>query len=171
VSHSSRDSIEAMALKAWLERAQPGLVGKVVVDLDPATGIPAGVRWNEAPRRANDRCEAVICPVSKHWDASHECRTEDRGKPVFPVRLESTAGRDITSKWQTTPSPDNSAFLNSTIVRPHTGHGRIGNPGVFGRGMRPVRSDSSHQCGQSHVTCRCRIWSSGNSAGEARRVM
>ena len=135
MSHSSRDSIEAMALKAWLERAQPGLVGKVVVDLDPDTRIPAGVRWNEAPRRANDRCEAVICPVSKHWDASHECRTEDRGKPIFPVRLESTAGRDITRKWQTTPSPYNSALVNSTIFRPHTGYRRIGNPGVVGRGV------------------------------------
>jgi hypothetical protein len=69
VSHSSRDSIEAPALKTWLERAEPGLVGAAVVDLDPETGIPAGVRWKEALRRANDRCEAVICLVSKHWDA------------------------------------------------------------------------------------------------------
>lgn len=105
MSHSSRDSIEALALKTWLERAEPGLVGEVVVDLDPDTGIPAGVRWKEALRRANDRCEAVICLVSKHRDASHECRAEyrtaeDRGKPIFPVRLEPTAGRDITSEWQ-----------------------------------------------------------------------
>ena len=68
-------------------------------------GIPAGVRWKAALRRANDRCEAVICLVSKHWDASHGCRAEyrtaeDRGKPIFPVRLEPTAGRDITSEWQ-----------------------------------------------------------------------
>jgi TIR domain len=105
VSHSSRDSIEALALKTWLERAEPGLVGEVVVDLDPDTGIPAEVRWNEALRRANDRCEAVICLVSKLGDASHECRAEycpaeDRGKPIFPVRLEPTAGRDTTSEWQ-----------------------------------------------------------------------
>jgi hypothetical protein len=105
VSHSSRDSIEALALKAWLGRAEPGVVGEVFVDLDPDTGIPAGVRWKEALRSANDRCEAVICLVSKHWDASHECRAEyrtaeDRGKPIFPVRLEPTTGRDITSEWQ-----------------------------------------------------------------------
>jgi hypothetical protein len=42
VSHSSRDSIEALAMKTWLERAEPGLVGEVFVDLDPDTGIPAG---------------------------------------------------------------------------------------------------------------------------------
>jgi len=53
VSHSSRDNIEALALKTWLERAEPGLVGEVVVDLDPDTGIPAGVRWKEALRRAH----------------------------------------------------------------------------------------------------------------------
>jgi TIR domain len=105
MSQSSRDSIEALALKTWLERAEPGLVGEVVIGLDPDTGIPAGVRWKEALRRANDPCEAVICLVSKHWDASHECRAEyrtaeDRGKPIFPVRLEPTAGRDIASEWQ-----------------------------------------------------------------------
>jgi hypothetical protein len=76
VSHSSRDSIEALALKTWLERAEPGLVGEIFVN--PETGIPAGVRWKAALRRANDRCEAVICPVSKRWDASHECRAEYR---------------------------------------------------------------------------------------------
>ena len=105
VSHSSRDSIEALALKTWLECAEPGLAGEIFVDLDPDTGIQAGVRWKEALRRANDRCEAVICLVSKHWDASHECRAEyrtaeDRGKPIFPVRVEPTAGRDITGEWQ-----------------------------------------------------------------------
>jgi len=105
VSQSSRDSVEALALKTWLERAEPGLVGEIFVDRDPDTGTAAGVRWNEGLRRANDRCEAVICLVSKHWDASHECRAdyrtaEDRGKQIFPVRLEPTAGRDIASEWQ-----------------------------------------------------------------------
>jgi TIR domain len=104
LSHSSRDSIEALALKTRLEQAEPGLVGEVVVDLDPDNDIPAGVRWKEALRRANDRCKAVICLRSK-WDASHECHAEyrtaeDRGKPSFPVRLEPTAGRDITSERQ-----------------------------------------------------------------------
>jgi hypothetical protein len=45
VSQSSRDSVEALALKTWLERAEPGLVGEVVIGLDPDTSIPAGVRW------------------------------------------------------------------------------------------------------------------------------
>ena len=136
MSHSSRDSIEALALKTWLERAEPGLVGEVVVDPDPDTDIPAGVRRKEALRKANDRCEAVICLVSKHWDASHKCRAEyrtaeDRGKPIFPVRLEPTAGRDITSEWQRCDlfgsgpktvievdgGPESVEFLTASLVR------------------------------------------------------
>jgi hypothetical protein len=40
VSQSSRDSVEALALKTWLERAEPGLVGdgpKTVVEVDGGT--------------------------------------------------------------------------------------------------------------------------------------
>ena len=47
----------------------------------------------------------MICLVSKYWEASNEClveyrAAEHRGKPIFPVRLEPTYGRDITSEWQ-----------------------------------------------------------------------
>ena len=105
LSHSSRDSVQAVALKSWLEQAEAGLVDEIFLDLDVHTGIPAGERWKEALRKANDGCEAVICLVSKNWDASHECRAEyrtaeDRGKPIFPARLEPTSGRDITNEWQ-----------------------------------------------------------------------
>ena len=90
---------------SWLEKAEPALNDEIFLDLDVKNGIPAGMRWKEALRKANDRCEAVICLVSKNWDASYECKTEyrtaeDRGKPIFPVRLEPTSGQDITSEWQ-----------------------------------------------------------------------
>jgi hypothetical protein len=65
VRRSSRDGFEALALETWLARAEPGLVGEVFVDLDPDAGILAGVWWKVALRRANDRCDAVICLVSK----------------------------------------------------------------------------------------------------------
>jgi hypothetical protein len=105
VSHSSRDATAAMALKTWLEKAEPGLLDEIFLDLDGDTGIPAGVRWKEALKKANDRCEAVICLVSRNWDDSHEClaeyrNAEDRGKPIFPVRLGPTSGSDITGEWQ-----------------------------------------------------------------------
>jgi len=46
----------------------------------------------------------VICLLSEAWDNSHEARTEyriaeDRGKPIFPVRLAPSTGRDVTSEW------------------------------------------------------------------------
>ncbi|MFD4460057.1 TIR domain-containing protein [Nocardia sp. NPDC058480] len=105
LSHSSRDSREAVALRAWLIEAEPGLAGEIFLDLDPDTGIPAGVRWKDALRGAGDRCEAVICLLSNNWDSSHECKVEYRhaeslNKPIFTVRLEPLAGRDMTSEWQ-----------------------------------------------------------------------
>ncbi|WP_063813167.1 nSTAND1 domain-containing NTPase [Nocardia anaemiae] len=105
LSHSSRDDREAMALKAWLTEADPGLTGEIFLDLDRTTGIPVGTRWKDALRRASDRCEAVICLVSDNWDASRECKVEyrhaeDLGKPIFAARLQPLSGRDITSEWQ-----------------------------------------------------------------------
>ncbi|WP_063045110.1 nSTAND1 domain-containing NTPase [Nocardia pseudovaccinii] len=105
LSHSSRDDRAAIALKAWLTEADPGLVGEIFLDLDRQTGIPVGVRWKDALRRASDRCEAVICLVSDNWDASHECKVEyrhaeDLNKPIFAARLQPLTGRDITSEWQ-----------------------------------------------------------------------
>ena len=81
MSHSSRDSVEALALKTWLERAEPGLVGEVVVDLDPDTGIPAGVRWKEALRRANAR--------DRLRSAAHPAFSVETGLRIWP-RLRPT---------------------------------------------------------------------------------
>ncbi|MFD3429169.1 nSTAND1 domain-containing NTPase [Nocardia fluminea] len=105
LSHSSRDSHEAIALRAWLIEAEPGLAGEIFLDLDPHDGIPSGVRWKDELRRAGDRCEAVICLLSNNWDSSHECKVEYRhaeslNKPIFTVRLEPLTGRDMTSEWQ-----------------------------------------------------------------------
>ncbi|MEN4398685.1 TIR domain-containing protein [Mycolicibacterium senegalense] len=105
LSHSSADNRQAIALKAWLIEQDPGLADEIFLDLDRRTGIPAGVRWKEALRRANERCEAVICLLSDSWEASHECKleyrhAEDLNKPIFTVRLRALSGSDITSEWQ-----------------------------------------------------------------------
>ena len=105
LSHSSADNREAAALMAWLVDAEPALAGEIFLDLDRHTGILPGVQWKEALRRANERCEAVICLISDNWDASHECKTEYRtaenlNKPIFVVRLSPLTVRDITSEWQ-----------------------------------------------------------------------
>ncbi|MGY2116594.1 nSTAND1 domain-containing NTPase [Nocardia gipuzkoensis] len=104
LSHSSRDNVEAIALRQWLIQQRPELAGEVFLDIDPAAGIGGGVRWKEALRQANSRCEAVICLVSRHWQDSHECRTEYRtaetlGKQILVARLEPVEG-DITREWQ-----------------------------------------------------------------------
>ena len=61
LSHSCIDELEAVALQDWL--AQNGW-DDVFLDLDPERGLAAGERWQEALRRAADRCEAVVFVVT-----------------------------------------------------------------------------------------------------------
>ncbi|WP_242702181.1 nSTAND1 domain-containing NTPase, partial [Arthrobacter cavernae] len=92
-------------MKRWLVGQDPGLAEEIFLDLDPVTGIQPGERWKEALRRSNARCEAVICLLSDHWEASAECRTEFRtaetlGKLILCARLEPLADGGITGEWQ-----------------------------------------------------------------------
>jgi hypothetical protein len=48
LSHSSRDSRQAKAVKAWLVVQEPGLAEEIFLDLDPHTGIRPGERWKQA---------------------------------------------------------------------------------------------------------------------------
>ena len=105
LSHSSIDVLEAIALKQWLADQDPALRDEIFLDVDPGTGLMPGVRWRDELFRANSRCEAVICLLSSHWEASHECRTEFRtaenlGKQIFCACLEASTGADITAEWQ-----------------------------------------------------------------------
>jgi len=94
-----------MAVKAWLIEHEPGLAEEIYLDVDPHTGIRPGARWKQALQQANARCEAVICLLSKHWEASPECRTEFRyaetlNKAIVVARLEPVSDTNITSEWQ-----------------------------------------------------------------------
>ena len=105
LSHSSRDSRQAVAVKAWLIEHEPGLAEEIFLDLDPHTGIRPGQRWKEALNQANTRCEAVICLLSEHWNRSHECAAEYRhaenlNKTILCARLEPVPDTNITSEWQ-----------------------------------------------------------------------
>ncbi|MBO0677393.1 TIR domain-containing protein [Mycolicibacterium sp. S2-37] len=105
MSHSSRDNREAVALKQWLAEQDPPLANEIFLDLDPASGLRTGTRWKDALRRANARCEAVICLLSPDWERSHECKVEYRtaenlNKQIFCARLEPSTGDDLTSEWQ-----------------------------------------------------------------------
>jgi TIR domain len=94
-----------MAVKAWLIGQEPGLADEIFLDLDSHTGIRPGERWRQALQQANSRCEAVICLLSKHWEASRECETEFRyaenlNKTILCARLEPVPDTGITSEWQ-----------------------------------------------------------------------
>ena len=104
LSHASADDRAAIALKRWLAEQNPRLANEIFLDLDPDAGIRAGERWAEALRRANARCEAVVCLLSKQWESRVECLTEYRtaetlNKRVFCARLEPDTGSK-TSAWQ-----------------------------------------------------------------------
>ena len=75
LSHSSADNAAAMAICQWL--AEEGW-SDVFLDLDPERGIKAGEQWEEALRKATDRCEAVLFLVSHAWLGSEWCRDEFR---------------------------------------------------------------------------------------------
>ena len=105
LSHSSRNNRHAIALKRWLEQAEPGLVGEIYLDLDDETGIQTGQRWTEALWQVNARCEAVICLMSSNWATSAECHAEYRQaegmhKPIFCARIEAFDEKDVTRAWQ-----------------------------------------------------------------------
>jgi WD40 repeat protein len=105
LSHSSLDMRQAVALKTWLAEQNPPLANEIFLDVDPESGLRAGTRWKDALRRANARCEAVICLLSANWEASHECKVEYRtaenlNKQIFVARLESSTGDELTSEWQ-----------------------------------------------------------------------
>src|SRR5215831_9354979 len=73
LSHSSVDEREAVALNKWL--TDNGW-DDVFLDLDPERGLAAGERWQEALRKAADRCEAVVFIVSPAWAKSKWCLAE-----------------------------------------------------------------------------------------------
>ena len=105
LSHSSTNNREAVALKEWLSGQRPELTNEIFLDISEHTGLQPGQRWKDALRRANDRCEAVICLLSRDWQDSSECKTEYRtaetlGKRILVGRLEDIGDSDITSEWQ-----------------------------------------------------------------------
>jgi hypothetical protein len=108
LSHSSVDELEAVALKQWL--ADNGWGDEdVFLDVDPERGLVAGERWQEALRKAADRCEAVVFIISPAWAKSKWCLAEfllakNLHKRIFGVMLEEVSigelPTEMTSEWQ-----------------------------------------------------------------------
>jgi hypothetical protein len=79
VSHSSRDSRQAIAVKRWLVEAEPGLAEEIFLhlDLNPHTGIRPGECWKQALQQANTR-SATYAVVRLFLSA-----TSNLGAPAF----------------------------------------------------------------------------------------
>ena len=106
LSHSSADELEAVALVQWL--AANGW-DDVFLDVDAGRGLVAGQRWQDALRRAADRCEAIIFIVSPAWATSKWCLAEfllakSLNKLIFGVVLKDVPIAELpvemTSEWQ-----------------------------------------------------------------------
>jgi hypothetical protein len=106
LSHSSADEFEAVAIKQWL---MDNGWDDVFLDIDPLRGLAAGERWQEALRRAADRCEAVLFVVSPTWAKSKWCLTEfllakSLHKLIFGIVLKDVPigelPTEMTAEWQ-----------------------------------------------------------------------
>ena len=73
LSHSSRDSFEAVALRGWL--ASEGW-DDVFLDLDPERGIAAGRTVGAGAARGGDALRGGGFPRLGRWLASGWCRKE-----------------------------------------------------------------------------------------------
>ena len=109
ISHSSKDEVEAIALKDWLVGQGWGEEDDIFLDLDPKRGLAAGERWEEALRLNIRRCEAVVFVVTPAWCESKWCFAElqqakSSNKPIFGVISKKVKFTDIpremTSEWQ-----------------------------------------------------------------------
>jgi WD40 repeat protein len=106
ISHSSANNAAAIALCEWL--SERGF-DDVFLDLDPARGLVAGERWQEALKAAADRCEAILFLVSSSWLESRWCLAEFLlgkalhkrvfGLIVEPVPLDRIPV-EMTVEWQ-----------------------------------------------------------------------
>ena len=106
LSHSSANELEAVALLHWLTDSG---WDDVFLDVAPNRGLVAGERWQEALRRAADRCEAVVFLVSPAWARSKWCLAEfllarSLNKLIFGVVVEEVPigelPTEMTSEWQ-----------------------------------------------------------------------
>ncbi|MCA1851549.1 MAG: toll/interleukin-1 receptor domain-containing protein [Beggiatoa sp.] len=111
ISHSSADNAAAAEMKAWLE-AQGHT--SLFLDFDPEAGIKGGSGWEQTLYRQLRQCQAVIALLTPSWLASKWCfaelvQVQERGKAIFPVKVESPARRaessPIFSTSTSRPSP------------------------------------------------------------------
>jgi TIR domain len=124
LSHSSANNAQAIAIRDWMI-AQGW--DDVFLDLDPERGLKAGERWQEALKRAAERCELVVFLVSPVWAASKWCLAEfllakSLNKRVFAVIVEPTPFSELptemTAEWQITDLTAGACSYHATVTLP-----------------------------------------------------
>jgi hypothetical protein len=124
LSHSSANNAEAIAIRDWM--IDHGW-DDVFLDLDPERGLKAGERWQEALKRAAERCELVVFLVSQVWAASKWCLAEfllakSLNKRVFAVIVEPTPFSELptemTAEWQITDLTTGARDYHATVTLP-----------------------------------------------------
>jgi TIR domain len=124
LSHSSANNAEAIAIRDWM--IAHGW-DDVFLDLDPERGLKAGERWQEALKRAAERCELVVFLVSPVWAASKWCLAEfllakGLNKRVFAVIVEPTPFSELptemTAEWQITDLTTGARDYHATVTLP-----------------------------------------------------
>lgn len=106
ISHSTTDNAAALAVARWLE---DNGWSDYFLDFSEDQGLSPGERWQEALKRAADRCEAVLFLISPAWRDSRWCLAEfllakQLGKAIFGVLVEptpfDTLPAEMTTEWQ-----------------------------------------------------------------------
>src|SRR6516165_5419989 len=124
LSHSSANNAEAIAIRDWM--IANGW-DDVFLDLDPERGLKAGERWQEALKRAAERCELVVFLVSPVWAASKWCLAEfllakSLNKRIFGVIVEPTPFSELptemTAEWQITDLTAGPRDFHVTVTLP-----------------------------------------------------
>ncbi len=106
ISHSSANNAEAIAIKEWM--ASHGW-DDVFLDFHSERGIKGGERWQDALKRAAERCELVVFLVSPEWARSTWCVAEFQmarsfNKRILPAIIAPTPLADLpvemSAEWQ-----------------------------------------------------------------------
>jgi TIR domain len=124
LSHSSANNAEAIAIRDWM--IEQGW-NDMFLDLDPQRGLKAGERWQDALKRAAERCEMVLFVVSPIWAASKWCLAEfllakNLNKRIFAVIVEPTPLSELpiemAAEWQITDLTIGARDHHATVTVP-----------------------------------------------------
>jgi hypothetical protein len=124
LSHSSANNAEAIAIRDWMR-----VHGwdDAFLDLDPERGLKAGEHWQDALKRAAERCEMVIFLVSPVWAASKWCLAEfllakSLNERIFALIVEPTPFEvlpvELTAEWQVVDLTAGTRDYATTVALP-----------------------------------------------------